>query len=184
MKKTSFLVTLFASGLVLAPACGQDSQELDRYTARLGAINDSGVSGTASLSLVGDRLLVDIDAEEMVPDRIHPQNLFAGTGEQGRRARCPTAVADADESGLVTPQEVLDAFGPGAVPLEPFPTVGSDGELAYRLTSKLEPGELEEVDGRVLVLHGLGGGRSDDAPADGYEPGMPVACGRLAPARP
>lgn len=183
MKKTSLLMTLLASSLVLVPACGQDSQELDRYTARLGAINDSGVSGTASLSLVEDRLLVDIDAEEMVPDRIHPQNLFAGKGERGR-ARCPTAAADADESGLVTPEEVLDAFGPGAVPLEPFPTVGSDGELAYRVTSALEPGELEGLDGRVLVLHGLGGGRSGDGPADGYEPGMPVACGRLAPARP
>ena len=183
MKKTSFLVTLLTCGLVLVPACGQDSQELDRYTARLRAINDSGVSGTASLSLVGDRLLVEIDAEEMVPDRIHPQNLFAGAGEQGR-ARCPTAAADADGSGLVTPVEVQDAFGPGAVPLEPFPTVGSDGELAYRLTSELEPGELEELDGRVLVLHGRGGATSEGAPADGYEPGMPVACGRLAPARP
>jgi hypothetical protein len=183
VKNTSFLVTLLACGLVLVPACGQDSRELDRYTARLRAINDSGVSGTASLNLVGDRLLVEIDAEEMVPDRIHPQNLFAGNGEQGR-ARCPTAAADADGSGLVTPVEVQDAFGPGAVPLEPFPTVGSDGELAYRLTSELEPGKLEKLDGRVLVLHGLGGGRSEGAPADGYEPGMPVACGRLAPARP
>jgi len=182
VKKNSLLVILLASSLVLVTACGQ-SQELDRYTARLGAINDSGVSGMASLSLDGDRLLVEIDAEQMVPGRIHPQNLFAGNGEQGR-ARCPTAATDADESGLVTPVEVQDAFGPGAVPLEPFPTVGSDGQLAYRLTSELKPGELEKLDGRVLVLHGLGGGSSDDAPADGYEPGMPVACGRLAPARP
>lgn len=181
MKRISILLSPLAAALVLLGACGQDSDQgarPERYSVRLTPINGSEVRATAVLSLSGERLTVDIQATGMEPERIHPQDLF-GAVEADRAPRCPTANADLDADGVVGGEEAEDAYGASVRHLEPYPTVGADGELDYEVTSRIDPANVRPLGSRLLVLHGLDVGPTESGIADAYDPDVPVACGVL-----
>lgn len=181
MKRSAIPVIAVAA---LLSGCGQgaDAQRAERYFAALDQVNDSGIRGTARFTLSGARMEVTIRATGLEPDRTHPQALFRAPGE-GRDARCPTAATDTDGDGFVSVAEWRRVSGPSAVRLQPYPTVGPSGKLEYRVTAPLDPGSARSLEGRVLVLAGKDVGRGQDAPSDGYEPDVPVACGKLRAAR-
>jgi len=166
-------VAAFAVAAVAVSACGEQPgpADADRYSAELRPLNDSGVDGRARLVREGEHLMVTIEADGLEPDQIHQQGVH-GFVEDERGAECPAG----DEARL-TDEEGENVYGPRLRALQPFPTVGSNGRLAYRLTFTVDPDQLDPLKNRALVLRGASGGEGT------YRPDLPVACGRLTPGR-
>lgn len=174
---------LFLSVLILGFAsCDDDDDKTDvidetmSYTAQLGSINDSGASGTATVSVQGDMLTVNVQAQGMVPNQAHPQHIHGLTsGEEGT---CPPASADTDEDGIITIPEGAPFYGEVLLPLADFPMADENGNISYEKTFMLGENEnptmveLGDLDNRVIVLHGLNNN-------DEYVATIPVACGEL-----
>lgn len=161
------LAPVLVGAVALLTACGQRA-EPERYSVRLQPVNDSGVSGTAQLEQTGEHFEIEIHATGMVPDRIHAQGLRA-FGRGDRNSRCPTAATDAAEG--------RSAYGGSLLPLEPYPTVDSDGDLDYQLTFTLDPKNVDRLRGGALLLQGEDSGGL-------YDHTVPVACGRIVSGRP
>lgn len=171
------LLTLLASLLILAPACGQEPAaggggEAQRFAADLSPLNGSDVEGTARMTLAGNHLVVDIDARGLERHRIHPQHI-RGVPEENGDPSCPTSADDlaGGDDGL---EEGEGADGGNLLALEPFPTVGRKGRLDWNVTMNVEPDELGPLERRVVVLRGQRGGAE-------YDPDIPVACGVIRP---
>lgn len=167
-----------AAALALLAGCAQtepepEPTEVERYSVRLKALNDSGVKGTADLMRAGPHLVVRIRATGMEPRQIHAQHLYSfASGD--RDSRCPTgALADGDENGLIDSEEGQGAYGRSVLALEPYPTIDADGELDYTLKFDLDPEKLDSLRGGALLLQGTDAGV--------YEFDLPAACGRLVP---
>ncbi len=149
------------------------------YVADLGPLNDSGVSGTAFLTIDDDTLATRIVADGLEPDMVHPQHIhgrFAdtedgpGTG-QPIDSVSPTLLTDDDNDGFIELEEGLDTYGPIIVPLTSppggelsgFPTA-PDGtiffEEIYDLSDEavfadgFSADGLTPLDLREIVLHG------------------------------
>lgn len=143
----------------------------ETFTVALAELNDSGVSGEVTLTVDGDELTVEIEASGLEADQTHPQHIH---GPEDGAATCPGPDADEDGDGTITVQEGAPAYGPVILGLEPFPNVGSDGEVSFSETFELS-GELDPLTDRVVVLHGL--------TVDGeYDASLPVACGEITEA--
>jgi len=146
------------------------------YTAQLGSINDSGASGTATVSVQGDMLTVNVIAQGMVPNQAHPQHIHGLMDDE--EATCPPASADTDEDGIITIPEGAPFYGEVLLPLDDFPMADENGNISYEKTFMLgENGtptaeELDDLEDRVIVLHGLNNN-------DEYVATIPVACGEL-----
>ena len=173
---------LFLSVLALGMAsCDSDDDnetmdDMMSYTAQLGEINDSGASGTATVTMQDNMLTVNVMAQGMVPEQPHPQHIHGLMN--GDDATCPPASADADEDGIITIPEGAPFYGEVLLPLEDFPMADENGNISYEKTFMLgENGnptaeELEDLDDRVIVLHGMNNN-------DEYVATIPVACGEL-----
>ncbi|QYA25632.1 CHRD domain-containing protein [Gramella sp. MT6] len=153
-----------------------DMNEMMSYTAQLGGLNDSGVSGTATVTKNGNQLTVTVLAQGLEPNQAHPQHIHGLSN--GEEATCPPASADADEDGIITIPEGAPFYGEVLLPLEGFPMADENGNISYEETftlgenDVLTEAELADLDDRVIVLHGLNN--------DGeYVATIPVACGQL-----
>ncbi|PTX42199.1 Cu/Zn superoxide dismutase [Christiangramia gaetbulicola] len=175
--KGLFLATLFLG----FASCDDDDDnddmnEMMSYTAQLGDLNDSGVSGTATVTKNGDQLTVTVLAQGLEPNQPHPQHIHGLS--DGEEATCPPASADADEDGIITIPEGAPFYGEVLLPLDDFPMADADGNISYEKTftlgmnDVLTEAQLADLDDRVIVLHGLNN--------DGeYVATIPVACGQL-----
>lgn len=157
------------------------------YTVDFTALNGSGVSGTAELTLSGDQLTVKVNATGLEPNMVHPQHIHGFIGNKAN-STCPTAAADTNGDGLVDLVEGLPSYGPVLlelyVPIDEFPVADANGVLNYERTFTLgeteftEEGELitesalSPLQNRTIVLHGM--------TVDGdYIATLPVACGQI-----
>lgn len=175
---------LFLSVLLLAfTSCDDDDdneviEETFNFTAQLSEINDSGVSGTAAISVQGNNLTVVVEAEGMTPGETHPQHIH-GLENGNENATCPPESADTNEDGIITIPEGAPFYGDVLLPLADFPMADANGNISYEKTFILgENGNptaeaLGALQNRVIVLHGIND--SDEA----YVPTTPVACGEL-----
>lgn len=154
-----------------------DKEDKDKkvFTAEVDPLNNSGVSGHATLILEGKKLTVKIHAEGLEADSPHPQHIHGL--EDNKDATCPTRSADENDDGLIEIGEGLPFYGPVLLPLEPFSTA-ADGTIDYEHTFMLGEGEtiaerdLMPLQNRVIVLHGM--------TVDGeYMATLPVACGEI-----
>lgn len=182
------LVTAIAViGLLLAVAgptsAAPKTAKTEVFTADLDALNNSGVSGEATLTVVGSRLTVQIEASGLEHNMLHPQHIH-GFDNPSRNAVCPTQ-DDADElpglpeeaddpDNFVALEEGLDDYGPVQLSLTPFPTA-PDGTIDYEQTFNINSvkavrGQLQN---RHIVLHGL---TVDNGT---YVATLPVACGQI-----
>ncbi|MDR5590991.1 CHRD domain-containing protein [Christiangramia sp. SM2212] len=173
---------LFLSVLALGVASCDDDDDNENmetmmsYEAQLGSINDSGASGTATVSVQGDMLTVNVMAQGMVPNEAHPQHIHGLMN--GEDATCPPASADTDGDGIITIPEGAPFYGEVLLPLDDFPMADADGNISYEKTFMLgQDGnptaeDLEDLDDRVIVLHGLNNN-------DEYVATIPVVCGEL-----
>jgi hypothetical protein len=132
------------------------------YNASLGPLNESGASGTASLTLEGDQLTVMVEASGVTPDQQHLMHIH-GFGEDAEAAAlqgfAESTCADA-------------GYGPVLIPLEPYPTADSEGNVSYSQTLTVDPAVLGDPAQRAIVIHGM--------EVEGeYNAGLPVACGEI-----
>ena len=144
------------------------------YTVDFGSLNDSGVTGSAELSLEGSTLTVNISASGLEPDKVHPQHIHGFT-ENNANSTCPPASADQDGDGYVSIPEGAPFYGGILLTLNPIPTADADGNINFTMTYEYEDGvdsDLTPLQNRAIVLHGM--------TVDGeYWAGLPVACGQI-----
>ena len=188
-------LVLMLVGAGLLAGCdnsGSNGPETMTYTADLGALNGSGVSGTATVTVEGDQMMVTVDAAGTVAEQVHPQHIHGST--DGTASSCPTMDADSDGNGRISVSEGAPAYGGILVPLdgsldtaeglgevETFPTADANGAYTYdRSIAKANLGVNEErsfddlsLANHAIVVHG--------AMVDGeYSATLPVACGPLS----
>ena len=157
------------------------------YTVDFGALNNSGVSGSAELTLIGDQLTVKVNAMGLEPNMVHPQHIHGFADNKGN-STCPTPAADTNGDGLVDLVEGLPSYGGVLlelyVPIDEFPVADANGVLTYERTFTLGETEFEEegelisqsdlspLQNRTIVLHGM--------TVNGeYIATLPVACGQI-----
>jgi len=184
-----FVTVVAVVAITGAPASanhtGPDPQT---YTAALRPLNNSGVRGTATLTLDRNRLTVTIEAQGVEPDQVHPQHIH-GFDDAGTNAVCPPDDAADDIEGspeesdnpndFISVPEGLPFYGDILLPLQPFPTPDTD---AYTFTetysgkdlAPLQPGRTTLAN-RHIVIHG------DELPNGTYLASLPVACGQIEP---
>lgn len=189
-----FLPLLLMASVALLTACdnsGSNGPETTTYTAALDALNDSGVSGMATVTVEGDQLTVSIDAAGTVAEQVHAQHIHGGT--DGLSSTCPTMDADSDGNGRISVSEGASSYGGILVPLdgsldaaeglgdlETFPVATANG--AYTYDGSIDTGNLAVNEDRsfadlsltnhAIVVHGR---RVDGE----YAATLPVACGPL-----
>ncbi len=169
------------------------------YTADLAELNDSGVSGTATVVLDGTTMTVLSDVAGVAPALPHAQHLHGAADAEGV---CPTAEADADGDGFVTVAEGAPSYGGIQVSLTTSGDTSGDSGLAVDRMPVTEDGAYDyvrtfEVSEDVAdlaadlsyVVHGIdidGSGEYDgDAPSSidpdlPLEATIPAACGELS----
>jgi Cu/Zn superoxide dismutase len=172
--------------------CDQGSPnapEPETYTASLSALNSSGVSGQATVTVDGNQLSVNVDAQGTEAEMVHAQHIH---GFASDASSCPTLAADTSGNGLISVGEGAPSYGGILVPLdgsldtaeglgdlETFPT----GNGSYSYDMSIATGNLGvngdrsfsdlTLENHAIVVHGQ--------TVDGtYEATLPVACGTLA----
>lgn len=165
------------------------SANIKTYTATLSSLNASGVMGEANITVEGNELTVEIWAEGLEANMVHPQHIH-GFMDTKKNSTCPDPSADTNGDGLVDLVEGLPSYGGVLLelylPVDEFPVADADGMLHYTRTFTLGEVEFEEegqvisyhdlkpLQNRTIVLHGM--------TVDGeYIATLPVACGQIRP---
>jgi hypothetical protein len=146
------------------------AQPAHEYHADLGALNNSGVTGTADLTLDGNQLTVRIHATGLEPGEVHAQHIH-GDSEHKSNATCPPPSADQDGDGVIDFQEGLPFHGPVLLALEPFSSAPG-GVIDFEETYTVDPRQLGPLQNRTIVMHGLTVGGT-------YVPSLPIACAQI-----
>jgi len=144
------------------------------YTSALQALNDSGASGTADLTLNGNRLLIHVKVSGLVPGQSHPQHIH---GDPTKTASCPPATA-IDKNGLITLASGTPFYGPLALGLD-APVANASGAIDYTHSFTLsadDKDKLAHLTSHVIVVHGV--------MVNGeYDGTVPAACGTITERR-
>ena len=163
------LITSALSAALLAgsPPAGADTT----VTATLEPSNDSGVTGTASLTATDDGgLRVVIHAAGHVPGVPHAQHLHGAAG--GGHFMCPSAANDADGDGLLTNEEAAGEYGnvflalttegdaspASGLAVDRMPVADAAGHIEYERTfaaGELPDGLVERLSEVHVVQHGI-----------------------------
>lgn len=206
MKKPLTLLAIPAlAGLALAsPAAA--AHEGSVYEGQLQALNDSGASGSARVTVSedGDTMTVEIDAAGFDLDGPHAMHLHGIVdGDEVAASSCPTGADDADGDGVLTVLEGAPRYGGVQVSLTTEGDTSADSALAvdrfpsgttidYARAEIPIPDVLEPELGKLhVVVHGIdenGNGTldldqeersslTDDLPREGTAPAL---CGTLA----
>jgi hypothetical protein len=202
MKKTLAFASALALPLIF-PAAALAQSDSETYVANLGELNSSGASGTATVTLEGDQLTVEIDAEGLVADQPHAQHFHYPEGES---AVCPDASADANGNGLISTPEGVPFYGSIVASLTTEGDAGPDSGLAvdrfptapggtesYSRTFTVPEGydAAEDLGDTAVVVHGIdanGNGEydTDAAGPSELDPNLPAEathpalCGTLS----
>lgn len=201
-RTTTRLVTLVALPAALALAAVTSSPaaaEGTAYQIDLDALNNSGGSGTAMLSLDGTRLTVEIESEGLVPGQPHAQHIHGST--DGHDFHCPDASADKDGDGIVTTSEGLPIYGEinislttegdtsaaSGLAVDRMPVADAQGKLSYERTITVSQDVADHIKDLHVVQHGIdpngnkqydfGVGKSDLDPKLPQEATAPAVCG-------
>lgn len=144
--------------------------EMESFHVMFGALNESGVSGTAELTLDGDQLTVAIEASGLEADATHAQHIHGQ--DDGSQSICPTPDMAGDD-GVLTLAEGLPAYGGVVIDLQPYPTADADGNITFEETFTLDDPSLD-LSAHAIVLHGMTVG-------DEFVDSLPMACGVVMP---
>lgn len=197
---------LAATGLMFAgapPAHAADTV----YAAKLQPLNATlsggSTTGTARITVHGDKLTINIDVKGAAPHIEHWQH-FHGF-EDGKPAACPTAAADVNHDDAIDLLETAPAAGttmvpfnaaPAAmdIPADTYPKADAKGHYVYNKTVSLKaleaafakafPGQKLDLDHRVIMIHGVPSTTKLPASVASLGPipaavTLPIACGKL-----
>ncbi|MTV23972.1 hypothetical protein FTX61_00840 [Nitriliruptoraceae bacterium ZYF776] len=201
MRRTLTLAAAGAAMLALPTAAS--AQSATTFTANLSQANDSGASGSATVTLDGTTATVRISGSGFFDGFPHAMHIH---GEPGGDAVCGNlnlsegSELDADGDGVISVTEAAGGYGPIAVSLttegdtspdsglavDRFPTSGS---LDYERTFELPADVAEDLSDFHIVVHALdlddsgeigdSGIESDLDPSLDMEATAPAACGQL-----
>lgn len=146
-----------------------EPQPVLRYRVSLDALNQSGVTGVALLTLRESRLTVSIEARGLEAGKQHMQHVH---GLASGNSTCPTASADANKDGVISLAEGTASYGDVRLGLTPFPTATSNGGISFTETFTVDRDQLLPLENRVILLHGKTIGSA-------YDETVPVACGEI-----
>jgi hypothetical protein len=171
IKLRNSLILAAASALLWLPLSASADTTVK---AKLTEVNDSGVSGTVTLTALDNGgLKVVIRAEGHVPGVFHVQHIH-GTGHGGK-FKCPTLKDnDTDGDGVLTNEEGIGEYGAIFFPLttrggaaakpedaldpKRMPVADSEGRINYERTFPAEivpDGLLEHLSELHVVQHGI-----------------------------
>jgi hypothetical protein len=200
--KPQWLLASLAAALLTIPAWAGASPT--HYSANLSALNSSGVTGTANLTLNGDMLKVHITASGLKAGMVHPQHIHGvlsdGTSGHPVQSTTPTIAVDdpsngGNGDGVIELGEGQTTYGPILVPLtsppggalSDFPTA-PDGSIdftqMYDLSSSgiyndgYDESDVLPLSLREIVIHGM------DAPIDLMDGGDSYSKGDYDPVLP
>ncbi|MGW0666039.1 hypothetical protein [Streptomyces sp. NPDC002746] len=173
----------------------------DSYQIDLNQLNNSGASGTAMVSVEGDKLTVKIEAEGLVPGQPHAQHIHGST--DGHDFHCPDMSADKDGDGIVSTAEGLPVYGDinislttkgdtskdSGLAVDRMPVADKDGKLSYSRTIPVSHAVVEHIKDLHVVQHGIdpngnakydfGKGKSELDPKLPQEATAPASCGMV-----
>jgi hypothetical protein len=180
-------VAASAIALLMALPTAALAQSANTLQGSLEELNDSGGSGSASVTFDGDQATVEITSSGLLdgsPHAMHIHNLETGTPE------CPTLDADEDGDGLVNTVEGQPSYGPINVSLTTEGDVSADsglaverfpatGDIDYSRTFSLPDGVSADGlgDQFVIVQHGVdvnGSGQYDGDQMSELNPELPL----------
>ena len=165
--RNAFILAAASALLCLPTSVAADTT----VKAKLVEQNDSGASGTATLTATGDGgLRVVIRSRGLVPGQPHAQHIHGSTG--GGHFTCPTMKNDTDGDGVLTNEEATGEYGTvffalttrgGAKPedgldVARMPVADSSGRLDYErsFSADMVPkGLLEHLSSLHVVQHGI-----------------------------
>jgi hypothetical protein len=172
------------------------------YQADLGALNQSGVSGTGMVTLNGDSATVMIEASGLLAGSPHAQHFHIGA-----QGACPTDDDDENGDGFVSVTEGAPYYGAigtslttegdtspdSGLAIDRFPTA-DDGTISYERTFDItkDVQAAFAAGTAVLVVHGVdkdGSGAYDGDVMSDLDPSLPMeatapaACGPLTMAQ-
>ena len=111
--RTRKIVTaaVLGAGLMAIPAVTSAMDASNTVTATLSPLNDSGVNGTATVTVTGNKLDASIDATGLLADAPHAVHIHFG---ETALHECPTQAAAGADGQLAT-LEGLPFYGPVVV---------------------------------------------------------------------
>lgn len=198
------LLAVSAMGVALFAAPASAAHEGSVYNADLGELNDSGASGSATVTVSddGETMTVQVTTSGTAPF-VHAQHIHGIVdGENVEASACPTASADANGDGVVDVAEGLPSYGGIQVSLTTEGDTSPDsglaverypsGEISYTRSGIEIPDNLKPNLGKLhIVVHGVdenGDGEltmdqeersslTDDLPREAT---LPALCGTLS----
>lgn len=155
--------------LAVAPAASADAGGDRVFMAELNEQNDSGASGTATLTLDGNMLTVKINSDGLVPGAPHAQHIHFGPQDTNDPAECPPASADDNGDDIVSTPEGQPFYGAvqvslttrgatgmdSALAVKRFPVANEDGEVHYERTFRVSDEVVKNLDNASIVQHGI-----------------------------
>jgi hypothetical protein len=200
--KTLLPLAVAAVGLALTPTAAFADHANGTYQTTLDPLNGSSGSGTATISVTGDRANVKVSwsgLPETFDGAPYPHVQHIHIGEQGT---CPTPDADSNGDGVISTTEGQPSYGPIGTTLslegDTSPAAGTDLKVApggssveYDRTFTLSEDTLDELAAGtgVIVVHGLdpntlskeaAEAKSDLVPSLPLAATSPALCGALS----
>jgi hypothetical protein len=199
--KRLLITAAAAFGLAVAVGAPASAQTEQTLQADLTQQNDSGASATATVTLRGGEMVVEIRGSGFTPgESPHAQHIH---GVVGADSTCPTEAQDADGDGFVTTSEGQATYGPilvsltteggmdamaDALAVDRMPAADSNGNLDYSRTFPVPANVGDDIDALHIVQHGVdfddsgaydGDRKSDLDPSLPAEATDPASCGEL-----
>ena len=169
MKK---LAKIMLATLITGMASFAAHADVRNFVVDMAPLNNSGVEADITMTITDAKTLaVTIVASGLEAGKVHPQHIH-GFQQPKTNATCPTIEADVNADGIVDVVEGLPNYGPIILPLVPFNLVDGFGDLAYEASFTINPGEMQPLHKRVVVMHGLTINGT-------YVPSTPIACGEI-----
>lgn len=171
------------------------------YQVNLTQQNKSGASGTATITVNGNNVVVTVRGNGFSPNIAHATHLHIGG-----QAACPSPTADTNKDGYVDTKEAEPFTGPMKVTLstsgdtsassglaiDRAPKADGKGALTYNRTFTLPSGVTPASLSKATIdIHGITSLFGDKAKYDGdkkseldnkvaFETTVPAACGQLS----
>lgn len=147
-----------AAAALLASLAAADAAPIYNYSVTLSPENNSGVTGSATMTLDGTLLTMSLTASGLTPNQVHPAHLHGLLGDAAPNTQPAPPTADRDGDGFVESMEGAAFSGPPifATPAVITPltyaTASAAGTISYTQTYDITDTSLYDPDKMGLAL--------------------------------